>query len=295
MIHVQRTHIPVVEPEADRGIHRQYAIDYAAWLWHPEVAADELFAARFTLEVDLPEAMRVRLHISADQRFEWYIDGRRIGMGPDRGDLDHWSFHSYDVELPAGAHEIAADVWWLGEMAPVAQTSRRGGFVFAAEEAAPAERFNTGVAPWQVRRIANWAFAGKAMETCHIIGPQQTIDGRQPRYGAKIKPTIVAPPVKDNLYGEVSNHWRLYPSPLPDMMNQPRPGAVLHAAGSGEPDDTTPIRENDVADDRLRDWRALIDEDESLTVPPGETRWAVLMFEHWLRYAEQQPGITLSM
>ncbi|NBC10483.1 MAG: hypothetical protein GVY24_01945, partial [Planctomycetes bacterium] len=267
MINFCRASIPVVEPEADRGIHRQYAIDHAAWLWHPDAAVDELFAARFTLGVDLPEAVCMRLHISADQRFEWFIDGRRMGMGPDRGDLDHWSFHSYDVDLPAGAHEIAADVWWLGGLAPVAQVTRRGGFVFAVEDAALAERFNTGVAPWRVRRIKNWSFARKAMQTYHVIGPQQTIDARQPRYGEPTEPKAVAPPVQDNTTGVMPDHWRLYPSPLPEMMHQPRPGAAVCAAGAGEPDEITPVREADTATERLSDWRALLEDGKPLTVP----------------------------
>jgi len=282
MITAHRIALPVVEPEADRGIHRQYAIDHAAWLWHPDAAVDDIFVARFTLEVDLPEALHIRLHVSADQRFEWFIDGQRIGMGPDRGDLDHWSFHSYDIELPAGAHEIAADVWWLGELAPVAQHSGRGGFVFAAEDPALADRFNTGVAPWRVRRVQNWAFTTKPMHAYHVIGPQQTIDGTRPRHGEAVEPMTVAPPVNDSPTGVMIDHWRLYPSPLPDMLHQPGPGATPRAAGPGEPDDTTAVRASDTAEDRLRDWRALLEEGQPLTVPAGESRWAVLMLEDYV-------------
>ncbi len=41
--------------------------------------------------------------------------------------------------------------------------------------------------------------------------------------------------------------------------------------------------------------RSLFDRHIMETDNYGHHLWAVLMFEHWLRYAEQQPGITLSM
>ncbi len=282
MIAFQRIQVPVVQPEADRGVHPQYAIDAAAWLWHPQAAVDQTIALRFTLAVDLSEPLRVRLHLSADQRFEWSIDGQRIGMGPDRGDPDHWSFHSYDVELPAGAHEIAADVWWLGEMAPVAQMSLRGGFVLAVEDAALAERFNTGVAPWRVQRIGNWAFTRKPMQGYHVIGPAQTIDGREPRHDEPVTPVVVAPPVDGNFTGIIHDHWRLCPSPLPDMMSITRPPSLVRAAGEGVPGEHAAVTDADTAAPRLGPWQALLDHAEALTVPPGESRWAVLMFDDYL-------------
>jgi len=56
----------------------------------------------------------VKLHVTADERYELYLDGRRIGRGPERGDAHNWYFESYPVELAAGKHVLVAQVWSAG-------------------------------------------------------------------------------------------------------------------------------------------------------------------------------------
>ncbi len=282
MNQANRTLVPVATPESDRGIRRQYAIDDAAWLWHPHVAIDECAGLRFTLDVRVPAATQARLHLSADQRFEWFIGDARIGIGPDRSDVEHWSFHSYDVALDAGEHRIAAHVWWLGEMAPAAQRTWRGGFVFAAEDEPWTALFNTGTAPWRVQRITNWALARKAMSTYHVIGPQQTVDGRRPRFDPPVEPAVVRQPVKSNDFGILTPGWRTYPSPLPDMLAVPGGlGRVRAASGFEAPSPTEEgaaprlVDESDMTPDRLAPWREMLENNAALEVPAGRSCWAI--------------------
>lgn len=88
----------------------------------------------------------VRIHVSADERYELYVDGMRFGRGPDRGDLDHWNFESYDLDLSAGDHLLAARVWSIGDEAPYAQMSLRHGFLLAAEGR---PELTTGTGAWE--------------------------------------------------------------------------------------------------------------------------------------------------
>lgn len=95
------------------------------------VAKPVLF--RLSFAVDQPRT--IRIHVSADERYELYLDGERIGRGPERGDRLNWFFETYDLSLEVGEHTIVARSWWLSEFgpAPFAQLTVQPGFVLAAE------------------------------------------------------------------------------------------------------------------------------------------------------------------
>src|SRR5512136_160955 len=80
----------------------------------PEVTA-------YRLRFDLPQAATIRMHVSADERYIFYVDGQRVGRGPERGSDRAWFYGTYDLDLKAGPHTLAALVWRLGEIGPLAQ------------------------------------------------------------------------------------------------------------------------------------------------------------------------------
>ena len=74
---------------------------------------------------------RFVVHVSADQRFVLHANGRRVGVGPARGDMHHWRFETFDLApfLHAGDNLLAATVWNFGTQAPSAQITDRTGFL----------------------------------------------------------------------------------------------------------------------------------------------------------------------
>ncbi len=114
----------------------------------PIVAA---YRRRFSVETD----STVRVHVTADERYELFLDGERIGRGSERGDRGNWFFETYDLPVAAGKHAIVARVWTLGDNAPYAQVSVRPGFLLAAE-GEYADVLNTGVAPWEVKVLPGY-------------------------------------------------------------------------------------------------------------------------------------------
>src|SRR5678816_3096536 len=58
------------------------------------------YRKRFTLE----QAATVRAHVSADERYELFLDGQRIGRGSERGDKDHWFYETYDLTPVSYTH-----------------------------------------------------------------------------------------------------------------------------------------------------------------------------------------------
>lgn len=94
----------------------------------------------------------VRLHVSADERYELRVAGRLLARGPERGDFQHWHFESFDLTLPAGEHVLALRVTAWGEAAPHATMSRGMGLLVYAEGAAHA-RLSTGVGAWEATEV----------------------------------------------------------------------------------------------------------------------------------------------
>ena len=71
------------------------------------------------------------VHGSADNRYELYVNGRRVTLGPAWGDLHHWRFESLDIApyLTEGENIIAAQVVNFGHLRAVSQISYKSGFI----------------------------------------------------------------------------------------------------------------------------------------------------------------------
>lgn len=120
----------------------------AKWVTAPDASSVAVFRCVVTCD----RAEKIRLHVSADERFELRVDGRLLARGPERGDFQHWPFESFDLSLPPGEHVLAVRVTAWGEAAPYATMSRGMGLLVYAEGDAHA-RLSTGVAPWEATRV----------------------------------------------------------------------------------------------------------------------------------------------
>ena len=65
-----------------------------------------LFRRHFRLK----ETAELRLLVSADSRYNLYLDGKLLGRGPVRGDLEHYHYEQYELEIPSGDHLLCAEV-----------------------------------------------------------------------------------------------------------------------------------------------------------------------------------------
>ncbi len=108
----------------------------AAWITHPTAPLREPIVLHFRRPLTLasvPASYVVR--VSADNRFILYVNGKRAGDGPARGDLGHWRYERFDLAplLKPGENLIAATVWNWGVYAPIAQMSDRTAFLLESE------------------------------------------------------------------------------------------------------------------------------------------------------------------
>ena len=258
-------------PPAAANIERRYAIENASWIWHPALAAQEVAHLMFCCRFALPEARAIRLHVTADQRYELQLDGRLVSRGPDRSDVFHWSFASYEIELPAGDHVAEALVWWEGRAAPLAQTTLRGGFLCAAEGFEDA--LNTGRAPWQVARLGGISFRPPLRGHFHAVGPGYDIDTAA--WSAASRDTVPAAVIEKNWHhypnwwhwGTVQPDWALHPSPLPDQMAEFRRAACVRAIQHGDCPERHRWREIADGAPALAEWTGLLGKDRPLVLP----------------------------
>lgn len=243
------------------------------------------FVAGYRLAFDLKARTSIRFHVSADERYELYLDGVLVGRGPDRGDLDHWSFESYEATLDVGPHRFAARVWSIGEEAPYAQFTRGHGFLLAAE----GTPLNTGEAKWEAALLPGHGFRPKGV--AWGTGLKLELDGRAFPWGWEEGVDALAwtpARARDQAFAYVGANdmepgRMLVPAQLPAQWEAPFVGGRIRhvAAHSGGETHAIPIRAADSIPEEVVAWQALI-AGQALTIPARTTRRVLLDFEEYV-------------
>ncbi len=284
---VRRIFLPPQMHIGNAGILPQQPIDEAAWIWHPELAPispevvklsrgreghfssawTEPVSLRFRREFDATNSPMV-FHVSADERFELFLDGKRIARGPDRGDVEHWSFASYEAKLAPGHHRMDAVVWRVGPLAPIAQISFRGGFVLKADGEYD-KQLTTGKAQWEVQRLSGLSLAPPRDGSIFGVGGEFTAEGCGPQWkeGPAAKAEVIRGPIKGGPYGEAQPGWKLFPAVLPEQTDIETLAGRAVALGSGALAKDATISAENAKNSDLPKWQSLIDGKGEVTVP----------------------------
>lgn len=273
------------------GIMPVQPIDEAAWIWHPEFgnpkgpAHTDVFAngwrepvlLRFRKQFEATIAP-VRIHVSADERYELFLDGSRIARGPDRSDVEHWSYATYDLKLAPGDHRLEALAWSIGPNAPVAQITWRGGFILKAEGEYD-KQLTTGKAAWEVARLSGYEFTSGvffvgAQLTAHDCGPQW-------KEGDYVKAQVIRSPLHDNPYGESAAGWKLFPTTLPDQLDREVTTGSAKALGQGALGGNDLVSAEQARNPDLPKWQDLIDGRKEIVVPANTEQFLLWDLENY--------------
>ena len=144
-----------------------------------------LFRRTFELPAAAPPA-RFVVHVSGDNRYQLYCNGRRVCWGPARGDLANWRYETVDLapHLRPGKNLLAAVVWNFGEHAPMAQISHRTGLVVQGD--GPDERqVDTGRA-WKAVRDHGYEpirISHGQVHGYYVVGPGDRLHGYRHPWG----------------------------------------------------------------------------------------------------------------
>lgn len=224
------------------------AIDDAAWIWaegealwgERAMASDawangtpppssEFLKFRCAFESD---GSPLVFDVSADERFVLLLDGKPIARGPHRGLVPHWYYQTYEiVGLKRGGHVMEAVCWQIGDHAPIAQLSWRGGFILKAEGDCDA-LLTTGKAKWEVGPLRNTRMTDRGTSNTYGAGSQCEVRGtsfigEEPQEWHPAK--VVRTPIVRNPFGGRRNGWMLFPTERPDQTHVRRtPGRVVN-------------------------------------------------------------------
>lgn len=139
------------------------------WITHPTESNVDYGVFLFRNEFDLVEVpLEFKAYVSADNRYRLFINGKEVSFGPARGSLEYWRYETLDISpfLKKGNNIIAAEVFNLGAMRPVAQFSNVTAFIFQSELFS--DLLNTGVGQWKVTK--NHAYHARPVSSDMVLG-----------------------------------------------------------------------------------------------------------------------------
>lgn len=213
---------------------------HAQWVTHPTAPLREPVVLHFrrTLKLDAVPASYV-VRASADNRFVLYVNGKRVGDGPARGDLTHWRYERFNLApyLKSGDNLITATVWNFGVLDAIAQFTDRTAFLLESESKG-ADSISTPKG-WLVEDDPGQQPLDRksvTLMTYFASGPGEVLDAAKFDWnwdagtasGSNWLP--VASPMRDSIFPAAEGHsanatgdnpWGLVPDTLPHMTYEP--------------------------------------------------------------------------
>lgn len=260
----------------------------AQWIagrqWDGESPVVWAFRCRF----EVARKSVIRVHVTADQRYDLYLNGERCGWGSERGDHSNWFYESYELTLPKGRHCLVSRVWWTGldSLAHYGHSTARPAFLLHAE-GAWSEILDTGVANWQVCELAGYSFeCPEIKDAFWSVGGRTILDARRHEWGFeggdgdKWTEVRTVAPARFRAAGDSFRlEWVLRPSTLPAMFEKNHmPGIVRHVGKIGAKADPEKHRIEAASNDTaaVAVWGAMLRNGDPVRIPGG-TRLRVLL------------------
>lgn len=252
----------------------------------------------FRLRFSIENAQTIRVHVTADNRYELFLDGERVGRGSERGDERNWFFESYDLELSGGEHTLVARVWWLpASQTPFAQHSVHPGFLLCPDNENLAPLLATGVASWDVKELGGYSFVSPEMawgtgdnvvingadfawdfERGEGDGWQAVENDKKDATASNVHAAINARSANDTQFVH-----ELRPATLPPQLDEPRNvGRVVLVSEITELKTCDiPIRLSDNLEDEQKQWQQLILRNGDITIFPNSKRRILIDLEDY--------------
>ena len=189
---------------------------------------------------------RFVIHVSADNRYQLFVNGHRVAWGPARSGLSHWRYETLNAApyLEPGKNVFAAVVWNFGKLAPEAQDTAETGFLLDGEGAAESV-VNTS-ASWKCARDESYTpVPASEVRGYYAAGPGDRVAGTQYPWGwegrefddsgwsaAAVIGTAAGRDARD-----AHTVWMLVERPIPAMEERPeRLQRIRRVAGIAQPD-----------------------------------------------------------
>lgn len=134
-----------------------------------------VYKFRKTIELTTKPASFV-VHVSGDNRYKLFVNGKHVSQGPARGDLYFWNFETVDIApyLNAGSNTVAAVVWNEGRVKPESQITYLTGFILQGNTAAE-EILNTNDS-WKTIKDESYQPLAVRSLGYYVAGPAELVD-----------------------------------------------------------------------------------------------------------------------
>jgi hypothetical protein len=255
------------------------------WIGDPTARGQEPAVTAFRRAFSIDTQANARIHVSADERYELFLDGNRVGRGPERSDPENWMFETYELDLTAGPHVLVARTWWMGPTgnSPYAQMTVRPGFLLVAEGPLH-ERLSTGVAPWESVRLDAYEFL-PLDQRMKWAGAKLRIRGERMQWdvprgeGDGWRAAEIVGQAQSAVTANCAPLiWRLRPAMLPPMLDREiHVGTARHVQEIPSLQ-TTELRVigADHLPDEAEAWDRMLHGDGAVTLPPRTRRRVIV-------------------
>lgn len=256
-----------------------------SWISHPD-PGNPPFVVAYRKRFSVAESASIRIHVTADERYELFLDGDRIGRGPERGSPDDWFYETCDLGLEAGEHIFVARVWSLGDQAAEAQMSVEHGFLLAPE-GKWMSNLGTGVALWEAKLLGGYQF--DRPEFAHWKGSMIRIDGKEFSWNFEngegedwVAAQVNNPGVGRRIDWSFRPLHLLQPAQLPPMLDIARATGIVRLVADVPSLDTRsiPVHITDHIPDET-DWKELIRGSGNVTIPPYTRRRVIIDLQNY--------------
>lgn len=228
----------------------------ARWISMPglERQTEAVLHFRKSIELaDVPDSFVI--HVSADNRYQLFVNGILVSRGPARGDQRHWRFETVDIaaHLQIGTNVLAAVVWNYGDIRPQAQMSHETAFILMGDT--DTEAIANSDRSWKVWHKSSYGLIPSnefGLNTYYVVGPGEIIDGNSYPTGwnrtdfeeEDWQDAMTLEPGHPRGTGTGAN-WMLVPRKIPPMIEVPlEPGLVRRV--NEEPTAFRPGEESDI-------------------------------------------------
>jgi alpha-L-rhamnosidase len=264
----------------------------AQWIGHPDAPAHKPVILGFRRQFNLDKSATFIAHVTADERYELFLNGVQIGRGSEHGDRHNWFYESYSITLPPGAHLLCARTWHLGSdgLSSCSQISIRAGFLFAAED--PDLHFlSTGKPGWECALLGGYKILRPNPELS-FAGGRFEIDGNKLDWNFATAASFshwspaLALGMGRNANSAIEcsdNTWRLRPATLPAMLESPVNASVIrHIAqtDSFENEDKPILLSESLSSESIV-WKEFIEDNRPLSIPPNTGRRILLDLKNY--------------
>ena len=161
----------------------------AQWITHPTASTLDYNVFLFRRDFDLAVIPKTFIiYVSADNRYKLFVNGKKVSMGPARGDINHWRYETIDIAkyLQAGKNTIAAEVVNFGEFRHAAQQTFQTAFILQNESSDLIDINTTPGNDWKVMHNEAFSFTPFVSDSLggyYAAGPGDIIDAENYPWG----------------------------------------------------------------------------------------------------------------